>query len=508
MRVAAVRRSALAVAGGALLYAGHPPVDQAWAGLVALIPLLALAADLRGEPRAGRRGLAWGTLAGVVFFGPLIEWIARFGLVAWVLLVLLEALFVGAFVAALARWGARRGSGVAAVALWAGLESLRGFVPLGGFPWGLLGYTQAQGPLVGAARSVGVLGVGALCAAVSVALYRGLVAIRGGARVPVRPLLSLVAIAALTWLFALPSARALEQSVDIAAVQGNDIVASSRVEDRRVREVAAHVADTTIDWARASRSLPDVVVWPENSLDDDVTVSPALARIVRPALAALDGTPVLAGMLTDGPGERTFRNTVTVLHAGPTAGGRYVKRKIVPFGEYVPGRHWLDWIPALEQIPNDAVAGDEATLFAVGAARIGVPICFENIFPAVTHDFVRAGANVLVVSTNNASYGFSAASRQHVAFSRLRAVETDRWILHAGISGISAFVSPSGAVSQMTEPFERAVLRAELPLRSGITPAVRFGRAFEWLALLAGALVLVAAWRRAGEQREPELGSI
>lgn len=496
MRGAAARRAALAVAGGVLLYAGHPPFDQPWAGLVALIPLLALAVDLRGEAHAGRLGLAYGTLAGLVFFGPLIEWIARFGLIAWVLLALMEALFVGAFVAGLARWGTRRGFGVAAVALWAGLEALRGLVPLGGFPWGLLGYTQAHGPLLGAARSVGVLGVGALCAAVSVALYRLMVAVRGGARLPVRPALALGVIASLAGLCALPSARALGASVDIAAVQGNDIVESSRVESRRVREVAAHVADATIDWARAATSMPDVVVWPENSLDGDVTASTDLARTVRPALAALGGTPVLAGMLTDGPVDGTFRNTVTVLRAGPVAGARYVKRQIVPFGEYVPGRRWLDWIPALDQIPNDAVAGDEATLFRVGAARIGVPICFENIFPSVTHDFVRAGANVLVVSTNNASYGFSAASRQHLAFSRLRAVETDRWILHAGISGISAFVSPSGAVSQVTAPFERAVIRAELPLRSGITPAVRFGRALEWVALLAGAFVLAVALRR------------
>jgi apolipoprotein N-acyltransferase len=147
----------------------------------------------------------------------------------------------------------------------------------------------------------------------------------------------------------------------------------------------------------------------------------------------------------------------------------------VPFGEYVPLRPVLGALPPLRQIPRDVLGADSPGIVTVAGAPLGFVICFENIFPALVRDQVRAGAELLVVSTNNASYGYSAMSRQHLAFSQLRAVESGRWTLHAGISGTSGIIDPSGRVSQRTRLYDEAIVRGELPLGSQPTPYVVLG---------------------------------
>ncbi|MDP8970590.1 MAG: apolipoprotein N-acyltransferase, partial [Actinomycetota bacterium] len=136
------RRALLAVAGGGLLFAAHPPVDMGWLGVVALVPLVGLARELARDSRHPLlAGAGWGLLAGLTFFGPLLWWIVRFGVVAWVLLGLVQSATIGAFVAGLAVWGGRRGRPLVAVVWWVALEAARSSWPLGGFPWGVLGYS-------------------------------------------------------------------------------------------------------------------------------------------------------------------------------------------------------------------------------------------------------------------------------------------------------------------------------------------------------------------------------
>lgn len=106
---------------------------------------------------------------------------------------------------------------------------------------------------------------------------------------------------------------------------------------------------------------------------------------------------------------------------------------------------------------------------------------------------VRGGAQILTTPTNNATFGFTDMTYQQLAMSRMRAVETDRAVVVAATSGVSAIVHPDGTVSQQTEIFQPAHLVETLPLRAGITPAVRFGRVLEWLMVAAGALLMVAA---------------
>jgi apolipoprotein N-acyltransferase len=499
---AAARRLGLAGLAGGLLYAGHPPLDWSWAGWVALAPLVWLAHDLGAVGVRARLG--WGLVAGIAFFAPLLQWISRFGVAPWLLLTTVQAAFVAVFVAIVAAWGRRPGGWLVAAVAWVGLEWFRSWFPLSGFPWGVLGYTQhGGGPLLPLARVLGVLGI-SLALALFAAGLAELVARQAWRRLHHAGAPAVGVVAVLLLGAVLPShAGEPIGTVDIAGVQGNDIELPpfiDRANTTRVENIAALMTDATLELAAAPGGPPEVVVWPENALDGDPRTSPVLAERVAQAQASIGDATLLAGTLLDGPRERTFRNSIVRYASDGAIAEVYDKRILVPFGEYVPWRWLFGGLPPLQAIPSDGVAGTEPTVFTIGDAVIGPVTCYESIYPELVRDQVRAGANVLVVSTNNASFGRSPASRQHLAFSKVRAVETGRWTLHAGISGISAVVDPDGGVHQQTGLFERAIVRDDLPLLTGLTPYVRFGDLLGPLGALATLFSagLLVRWRRSG----------
>jgi apolipoprotein N-acyltransferase len=495
-------RAGLALLGGFLLYAGHPPLDLGWAGPLALVPLLALARHVQRGPRPVRAGLGWGLLAGSAFFAPLLYWIGRFGVVPLVLLVVIQAAFVAAFVGGLAGWGPRRAWPAVAVVWWVALEAVRGAWPLGGFTWGILGYTQhLGGPLLPLARSIGVLGVSAGCAVVAASVHAAMSRVRADrAWWPAgAPALVAVGLLLLAPLLGGPRASESERTIDLAGVQGNDQELPPIVDRGDLRRMT-RIVDLMVDATRAlADDPPELTVWPENSLDTDLRGNPELQVRVETALDLLDGGPLLAGELLDGPRPRTFYNGLVLYGPGAEILDMHVKRNLVPFGEYVPFRRWLEWYPTLRYVPNDAVPGEEDTVLEVAGVGIGPVNCYESIYADLVRAQVREGAEVLVVSTNNASYGRTAASAQHLAFSRLRAVETGRWVFHVGISGISAVVDPDGRSSQETPLFERALLRAELPAMEGHTLSTRLGDVVGVGSMLLAAFGLL--WLASGRFR-------
>lgn len=501
----------LAVLAGLALLAGHEPVGWGWAGLVALVPLSLLARDVSGGARPLRAGVGWGLVAGVVFFGPLLWWIHNIGeVVAWPLLSAALAPFVAAWVALLAWWGDRRGRAVLAVAAWVALEMVRTVAPLGGFPWGQLGYTQANGgPFLEAARSVGVLGITGLLAAVAVAVERTAVAVTRAvrtapaasdtdrlavlpgadhvARAGSVPLAVMVGLLVVGTLARGAPPEPTGETVDVAAIQGFGVQGSTGRELGRSRAVADGHLALTRQVAASAQGPPDFAVWPENALDHGVLRqgrNPELRDQLEAALAALDGAPLLAGMIQDRPNNR-FVNSMVAFDGDGGVLGRYDKRQYVPFGEYIPFRELIEWLPPLQRVPRDGIEGDGPVVMDLAGAPVGSVICFEVVWPGLVHDQVAAGAQMLVVGTNNSSFGESVASDQHIAFSQLRAVETGRWVVHAALSGRSALVAPDGSVHQRTGLFEQAVVRDEVPLIDERTMAMGVGNAPGWIAVLA-----------------------
>jgi hypothetical protein len=170
----------------------------------------------------------------------------------------------------------------------------------------------------------------------------------------------------------------------------------------------------------------------------------------------------------------------------------------------VPFRSRLSWVKAIEQVPVDRTPGGSVhTLSAPGVPMFGTPICFENSFPELPRAFVRDGAGFLVVTVNNASYGFTAASEQHQQMSQMRAIETGRWVVDAAVSGISAFIDPTGRVVASAGLFEPAILRGTIRSSDERTWYVRLGDWLPWLCLAVVAVLFLMPRRRRHAREAP-----
>jgi apolipoprotein N-acyltransferase len=160
----------------------------------------------------------------------------------------------------------------------------------------------------------------------------------------------------------------------------------------------------------------------------------------------------------------------------------------VPFGEYIPWRDQLTFIGELDQVPFDYVRGDRRVMFRAAGRPVGSVICFESAFAPLVRDFVRDGAELLVVSTNNRSYRRSGLAAQHVALSQMRAAETGRPVLHASISGISGVIDPDGDVHDTSELFVNTITEGTVETTTGDTIYVQLG---DWVVLACGVALVV-----------------
>jgi apolipoprotein N-acyltransferase len=488
-RVRLARAVLLAAAGGAALYTAHPPAGLSLlAFLVGPLLIVALRSAGGGDARdreasspRPRHAAALGLVAGSVAFGPMIVWLVPpAGIIGWVLLVAIQALWLGVWALLLSPWLRSRWLPLAAGGLWVGIDALRGQIPLSGFGWGTLAYAQVGTewftPL---GRLLGAHGITFAIIVLSVAALESLLGMWGGdrERPPKAPLAQLVGTALLTTLVTV-GAPATEGTLDVLAVQGNDIRHWIEQPPEAPRVITTALRDLTIE-AVEQGGRPDLVVWPESAIDRDPTHPrwADLGELARESAAAAG--LLVAGVAIDGPDPARERIIGAMLIDGSGETDRYVKRRLVPFGEYVPARRWLSWFPPLDQIPRDAVAGDQARSFDVGdGVRVAVAICFETLYSDLVRTNVLADeepAALILAITNDASFRDSAEPAQHLAQSRMRAIETGRWVVHAALSGSSAFVDPEGRVHQATELFTATSIRRDVPLAVAPTPFLRTG---------------------------------
>lgn len=482
-------RLPLAVASGAVLYAAFPPL-----ALWPLAPVGVTGLVLACRGASVRYGALAGLLAGLAFFVPLLRWSGlEVGLVPWILLAVLQAAFVVPLGAALALVTRLPSWPLWVAALWTADEALRARLPFGGFPWGRLAFSQTDTPLT----PLAALG-GAPLVTFAVALVGAVVALLAVDR-SVRTAGGAGAVAAvLAGGAVLAPVGGTGEQVTVAVVQGNVPRLGLGFNDQRAAVLGNHVDATRALAAdvRAGRTpAPDLVIWPENSSDidpfEDRTAYAAIDRAVRDI-----GVPVLVGAVLDGPGEK-ISNTGIVWDPETGPGERYVKRHPVPFGEYIPLRPLARRISSkVDLVPRDFAAGDEVGVLDVGPARIGDVICFEVVYDDLVRDAVQAGGRLLVVQTNNATFGHSSQTEQQLAMSRLRAVEHGRTVVVAATSGVSAVVEPDGDLAYRSEIFTRDVHVTQVPLRDAHTPATRLGGWPELVISLVGAATLGAAVRR------------
>jgi apolipoprotein N-acyltransferase len=486
-----------AAAAGALASLANPPADLGPLALVALVPLLWALGGTRPA-----RGALLGFTFGVVYDAILLSWLLAFGPIAWLPLVVVEAGFVAVFGALLPfilRSDRPIRSAFATAALWTAIDGIRGSWPLGGFTWGGLGYTQHGNGLVLPLASVtGVWGVTFVVVLVNALVLAALGSVRPRPRQAA--LAAGVGLAAILLPALVPLPAAAGPRLRIAVVQGN--VPRSIASDRFLKNGV--VAENHIRLnAELATDPPDLGVWPENALAVDPSVDPAVGEPVAASIRAV-GAPTLVGAIGQSPSGR-FSNQVLLYSGAGEIEARYTKLHLVPFGEHIPYPSLFGWTQRFRDDLVDLQPGTTLSLFRVHGVAVGTPICFENTFPGLVRRFVADGAGIIVVSTNDSTWPQSAATRQHVIMSELRAVETGRWVIQAAISGESAIIDPRGRIVERTGQFVPAILRASVPSSSARTIYVRLG---DWFPI--GAVVAVLAMllepRRRGSGAPPPAG--
>jgi apolipoprotein N-acyltransferase len=484
-----------AVAAGVLLYLATPPRELWWLSPVAFAlmwPVL--------QARAPKAGFGYGFAFGLGFFVPLLPWVGEFvGPLPWLALAVLEALvwgLAGAGVAVVSRLPA---PALWATGVWVGAEALIARVPFGGFPWGRVAFGQPAGvflplaavggaPLLSAAVVLAGFGAGDLVGRMLRSRRRR------GLAIPA--LLAVAPVLAGLGTIPVVSTTATNGTVVIALVQGNVPRAGLDFNAQRRAVLDYHVRRTeqlATDVAAGRYPRPELVIWPENSADiDPLRNSDAYAEIDH--AARMIDAPILVGAVLQGEGGRPT-NTAIVWDPRTGPGQRHDKRRLQPFGEYMPDREFFRVFSPYVDRASNFVPGHGDGAVDIGPARVGVATCSEVMFDDLVRQSVRSGAELLAVPTNNATFGFTEMTYQQQAISRVRAVEHGRTVLVAATSGVSAVIAPDGTVEQQTTLFTPAALVAQVPLRSGTTLATRLGPGPEWGLVTLGVLGIGAALR-------------
>jgi len=470
------------IAAGAIVAWSFGP-NHWWGAILGFAILLV---TLDSKPRKTR--LKHTGAFSITFFAFHVQWVSVLGNDAWFGLVLLCTLpwllFALLPIDSKSKWFYLQPAALVIL-----LEAVRASWPWGGFPWGLLAYSQLDGPLVKLSTLGGqaiVSGVVVVCAAALIKLVKHQ---------------SFTAVLIVT--ICLLTSRSVDivtsnETVTLSAIQGNVPRVGNELSVQRAAVLNNHIKTTELllaDVASGKTAAPDLIVWPESGTDID-PLTPGVAADEINRLAKLADIPILIGATTwngsDAQSTGPTNSGILWTQSGP--GQIYSKNHLVPFGEYVPLRDILaNLITRFDQIPNDFVPGEGPGVFNIVGKQIGDVICFEVAYANHIYDTVTSGAQVFVVQTNNATYGNTTQPEQQFAITRFRAIETQRAFLVASTSGISGLIQNDGSVSQRTNQFEAAIVTGSAPLIKDQTFSTKYPY---WVVILSALFLLFGARKR------------
>jgi apolipoprotein N-acyltransferase len=484
-----------------------------WPLLLVGLPALTLLA--RGS--RPRRAFGLGYLFGVAMLAITISWVHVLGWWVAALLIVFMAVFFGVLGLGLSAVTRLRWWPVPAAACWVAVELAYSSFPFGGFGWTRLAYAAVDTPLNGWFPVIGVAGVSFLVALVGqVVAWVVLLVRERRPRVFPRVLPAVLVLAAIGVAgvglrsFQVEPLAGREGSVTVGVVQGN--VPGRGIEALgRARTVTNNHLSESVDLMARARlgqvPTPDFLLWPENSTDIDPLLDP-ITRATVAGAAAVAGLPILVGAVTEGPGPD--ERQTTALWWDPLRGplATYHKRNLVPFGEWIPFRdELLPLVPMLSMVGSQSIPGTQPGVLTVPLGdrtlKVGDVICFELAYDRTVHETMTNGAQVLMVQSNNATYGGTGQIEQQFAITRVRAMEARREIAVATTNSVSGYIDRDGRVVHRTSEFTSAGFVETMPLRSALTPAVVLGpwpaRVLSLLALAAVIFsLLTAGGRRTG----------
>ena len=522
----------VAIVAGLALCVSFPPFGW-WFMAIAAFGLLAWVLTRESTTLAG--GFGYGFLFGLAFYLPLLPWISGLvGAIPWIALCIVQALYPALF--GLAAVATRRLSGWPFwfAGLWATQEWLKSSVPFGGFPWGVVGFSQSNGPLLASAQfggapllSFAVVLTGFSLAAITfevVTWWRhddSHTAARPAVVLPGVCISVVLLVTALAWPHVRQSGVGAgdDPAITVAAVQGNVPRLGLEFNAQRRAVLDNHVRETIrlADDVHAGRApQPMVVIWPENSSDIDPLANADARDAINTAAAAINA-PILVGGVVAAPGyspdNPVSTNSVIVWNPGTGPSDRHDKQIVQPFGEYLPWRSFFKHLSEYADRAGYFVPGTGTGVVNAAGVPVGVTTCWEVIFDRAARESVQNGAQLLAVPSNNATFT-QPMSEQQLAFGRLRAVEHDRYVVVAGTTGISAIIAPDGRELVRTAFFEPGYLDSQVRLKTQLTPATRWGPIVQGLLAVLGVAAVITAIlhngsfvRRLGRRRSDKVAT-
>ena len=488
-----------AIIAGLLYFLSFPPYDF-W---YLIFPALYL---FYYSLLSSKKSFLSGFIFGCVAYGVILLGIQSIGLEAWIPLTFLMGLMYGVFSKLFSYLNTKSGNNfyvlLAALAVF---DLIRAYFPFGGFPWGFPSTVLLTGPIDSPLffevpltfRNFGPTGSSLLLQSLPLVIALGVFS-KSKPKNYLKDysifLLIIFTIFISNYVVNDYQYTQLETSeLNITIVQGNSPCpgAKNRCSNERQKIYDSHLAQT-----QSLEGNFDLVVWPESStgFNNDPGVHSRVQNDVSTQALRLDSYFLIGG---DRPVQKEyFENYGIFINREGEIVDQYLKQHPVPFGEYIPFRKYLDWIPPLALVPRDMIRGDGQKIFMVNDTKISTVISFEGSFQRYIRNSVLDGAELVVILTNQASYGESGMSDQFILMSRANAISNDRPIVHAAITGKSAFIDHNGKVISKTELFETTTLNEKLEVRQTETPYSKYGNYLNYIFIIFGALTFAKRFIR------------
>ena len=442
-----------------------------------------------------------GFIFGCVAYGVILLGIQSIGLEAWIPLTILMGLMYGIFGRIFSYLNTKSENNfyvlLSAVAIF---DLFRAYFPFGGFPWGFPSTVLLTGPINSPLffevplyfKNFGPTGASLLLQSFTLIIALGVFL-----KSKQKNYLKNYIIFSFTIFIIIISNFVISESqyaqieaseLNIAIVQGNSPCpgAKNRCNNERQKIYNSHLIQT--------QSLDgnfDLVVWPESStgFNNDPGIHSKVQNEISAEALRLDSYFLIGG---DRPiQEKYFENYGIFINKDGEITGQYLKQHPVPFGEYIPFRKYLEWIPPLALVPRDMIRGDSQKIFMVNDVKISSVISFEGSFQRYIRNSVQDGAELVVILTNQASYGESGMSDQFILMSRANAISNGRPIVHAAITGKSAFIDHKGTVISKTELFETGILTEKIEVIQTETPYSKYGNYLNYIFIVFGGISLL-----------------
>ena len=428
-----------AIISAILLILSFPNFRLSFLAFIGFLPLF-----LAIKNKSPRRAFLVSYVCGFLFYLGTLYWLYHVTTFGLIILCLYLAFYFGIF-GFLCAFPILQRSMISIPFIWIILEYIQSHL-FTGFGWALLGYSQYKNlPLIQIADFSGVYGVSFVIMLVNVAVYR---ALKRSFRS------SVVALLVLVMVFGYGAAKLKDKKegkgIKISVIQGN-IPQHIKWDP----DATDFIMDRFTDLSRAAAlENPSLIVWPETSFPGFFASDRKLTKEALD-LAREAGIPLLIGANTEKDIE-IFNSAVLISEKAEIV-NKYDKIHLVPFGEYVP---FSDRIPVLRDLVlgefGEFTKGEEYKVFSLSEtkprkARFSVLICFEDIFPEIAREFVKSGAEFLIVITNDAWYGKSSAPYQHAACSVFRAIENRVPVVRCANTGYSCFIDSRGKIFDAVE---------------------------------------------------------